>query len=135
MRILFRYMCLPLLVGFLIFAGTCLIGPDNVPDMPEGISWDKLVHFGMFFLLTTVSLFDYYRLHKGAPPRGRWILWGVILPVLYGGIIELLQLYLFTSRSAEWGDWFADAAGSLAALLLARFYLRKRGKTKKKLSL
>lgn len=94
--------------------------------MPEGIPWDKLVHFGMFFFLSAVSLFDYYRLHKRKPPTFRWIFWGFIIPILYGGAIELLQKYFFASRSAEWGDWIADILGSLVATLLAIIFFKKR---------
>jgi len=32
--------------------------------------------------------------------------------VVYGGAIELLQLYFFTWRSGEWGDLFADFLGA-----------------------
>ena len=135
MRTLFRYMSLPLLVGLLIFTGTCLIGSGSVPDMPKGFPWDKAAHFGLFFLLSAVSLYDYDKLHNGSPSRIRWIFWGVILPVLYGGLIELLQLYIFTTRSAEMGDLIADVAGSLTALLLAIICVRKRKKSIKNLSL
>jgi VanZ family protein len=128
-------MSLPLLVGLLIFTGTCLIGPGSVPDMPKGFPWDKAAHFGLFFLLSAVSLYDYDKLHNGSPSRIRWIFWGVILPVLYGGLIELLQLYIFTTRSAEMGDLIADVAGSLTALLLAIIWVRKRKKSIKNISL
>lgn len=125
MNTLLRYMTFPLLIGALIFVGTCLIGPTDVPDMPAGIPWDKVAHFGLFFLLSLVSLYDYYRMHNGAPSAGRWIFWGFILPVVYGGIIELLQMFVFTGRSAEWGDWYADLGGSFVALMFAFLFLRK----------
>ena len=134
MRTLFRYMFLPFVVGFIIFTGTCLIGPGSVPEMPRGIQWDKVVHFGMFFLLSAVSLYDYYKLHEGHPPLIRWVLWGFMIPVIYGGGIELLQKYVFTTRSAEWGDWIADVAGSLVALLFAIIYLHQRKKSRKNIS-
>ena len=135
MRTLMRYMFLPLVVGTLIFIGTCLIGPGSMPDMPDRISWDKLAHYGLFFLLSSVSLYDYHQLYSGAPPFAKWLFWGFILPVVYGGVIELLQMYVFTTRSAEWGDWFADVAGSLTALLLAIICLRKRKKSINNISL
>lgn len=131
MPILLRYILLPILVGLVIFVGTCLAGPGSMPEMPRGISWDKLVHFLMFFFLSAVSLIDYYKLHKGSPSLQRWIFWGFLLPVLYGGVIELLQLYVFTSRSAELWDWIADILGSLAALIVVIIYLRKRDKKNK----
>lgn len=131
----FRYTFLTILVSFVIFVGTCLIKPSQVPDLPSGLPWDKIVHFGMFFLLSAVSLIDYYRLHKGKPPMSRWIFWGFVVPALYGGVIELLQLYAFSSRSGEWSDWIADILGSLTATVIIILFLRKREFTKKKITL
>lgn len=125
MKTLLRYTILPLLIGILIFIGTCIWQPEQMPEMPEGFPWDKLVHFGMFFLLSAVSMYDYHRLHNGKPNIFRWVFWGFVLPVIYGAIIELLQENFF-SRSAELGDWIADILGSLTATVLAIIILRKR---------
>lgn len=123
----FRYIALPLLVVLLIFAGTCLLHPNNVPNMPKSpIAWDKLVHFGMFFVLSAVLLFSYYKWHNGKPKMGRWIFWGFVVPVLYGGAIELLQKYVFTARGAEWGDFFANLLGSLTASVVIIYLMRYR---------
>lgn len=135
MKLLLRYTFLPLLTGFIIFIATCLISPSQVPDMPGNIPWDKLVHFGMFFFLSAVSLIDYYRMHGGNPHTLRWICWGFLVPVLYGGVIELLQKYFFASRSAEWGDWIADILGSLTATVLIIIFFRKRRSYGKNISL
>ena len=125
MKTLLRYTILPIIIVLLIFIGTCIIQPSDIPDMPEGFQWDKLVHFGMFFLLSGVSMYDYFRLHDGSPNIFRWIFWGFVLPVIYGAVIELLQENFF-SRSAEIRDWYADILGSLTATVLAIIILRKR---------
>ncbi len=121
-----RYIIAPIIVGLLIFYGTCLITPDDVPDLPSilPIPWDKLVHFGMFFLLSFVNFIDYYKLHDGKPVMKKWLFWGLFLPIIYGGAIELLQEYFF-SRSGEWLDFVADALGSLSALAVI-FFIRKK---------
>ncbi len=121
----YKAVLLPILVGLIIFTGTCILNSNDVPDLPQGIPWDKIGHFGMFFSLSAISFFNYYRLHNGNPSTYKWIVWGFILPVIYGGVIELLQKHFFSSRSAEWGDFIADIIGSLAAMVLA-FYLLKR---------
>jgi len=36
----------------------------------------------------------------------------LLIPLLYGGTIELLQAYVFTWRSGEWADLFADCVGT-----------------------
>lgn len=126
MKTIIRYITLPLLIVLLIFIATCLITPEQVPDMPKGVAWDKLVHFGMFFVLSAVSLYDYFRLHKGSPSILRWTFWGLIVPIFYGGVIELMQMYFFNYRGAEWGDWIADILGSLTAFIMVIIILKKR---------
>lgn len=135
MKSLLRYIFLPLLIVILIFIATCLISSSQIPALPGGIPWDKLVHFGMFFILSAVSLFDYYKLCKGNPPILRWIFWGFLVPVFYGGVIELVQKYFVVSRSAEWGDWIADILGSLVATVIAIIFLNKRRSSEKNISL
>lgn len=123
-----RYILFPLVIVLIIFLGTCVLSGNDIPEMPTGIPWDKIAHFGMFFVLSAVSLFDYYRLHDGNPSRIRWIFWGLIVPVLYGGAIELMQENFFSSRSAEWGDFIADVLGSLTATVIAIIYLNGKKK-------
>lgn len=123
---LIRYTLLPLLIGAIIFIVTCLITPEQVPEMPKDVLWDKLAHFGMFFLLSAISMYYYFKLHKSNPLILKWIFWGFIIPVIYGGLIELLQKYVFSYRGAEWGDWVADILGSLTATIFAIIFLKKR---------
>ena len=118
MKYLLRYIP-PIVVGSLIFVITCLIKPDTLPGMPKGIPWDKIAHFGMFFMLSAVIMYEYYRIHKNSISIVKWLFWGFIIPISYGGVIELLQEFFFVYRGAEWGDFIADAAGSFAATLLA----------------
>lgn len=124
-------MLLPSLFGLLIFTATCLLTPSEIPEMPSTVPWDKWVHFLLFFGLSALSCYYYYRMHEGRPNSLRWLFWGFVIPVIYGGVIELLQGRVFVLRSAEWGDFFADMAGSAFATLLA-FYYRYKGKTSKK---
>lgn len=44
--------------------------------------------------------------------------------LLFGAGIELSQAWFTTTRSASWGDWFADAAGLLLGVALVRWVLR-----------
>jgi hypothetical protein len=50
----------------------------------------------------------------------------LIIGILIGGGIELLQFYLTNSRSAEWGDFFADVSGLFVANFAATKYLKNR---------
>lgn len=120
-----KYITLPAAFALAIFIATCIVNSGNVPQLPEGVPWDKIVHFGMFLLLSGFSFWNYFKLHDGKPNRWRWIFWGFILPVLYGGAIEMMQKYFFSSRSAEWGDFIADILGSLTALVLALYWEKR----------
>ncbi len=130
-----RHLLLPGAVGAIIFLATCILGSEQVPDLPPLLPWDKIVHAGMFFVLSGVCYYDYYRLFNGNVNLNKWIFWCFLIPVIYGGIIELLQLFVFTSRSAEWGDFVADIIGSLLATIGAVYYLKYQNKPKKNLSL
>lgn len=121
MRKYYRYILLPIFVVLLIFTGTCLLSSSSIPSVPSGLPWDKVVHFGMFFVLSFVNFVDYYKLCDGKPPIWRWILWGFVLPVIYGGLIEVLQENFF-NRSGEWLDFFADALGSASAMFIVLFF-------------
>lgn len=36
----------------------------------------------------------------------------LLIAIVFGGLIELLQLTIFTWRSCEWADLFADTVGA-----------------------
>jgi VanZ family protein len=80
------------------------------PDLAPGLAalpLDKLAHAALFLVLVG--------LWRRATTLGAASL--VALAVAYGGLLELAQSGL-GSRSGEWGDLAADAAGALAAVLL-----------------
>ena len=130
-----RHLLLPAFIGMVIFVLTCILTPNDIPQMPDVIPWDKLVHLSMFFVLSIVCYYDYFQLNEGNVRKGRWIFWGFVIPVLYGGAIELLQKYVFTSRSADILDFLADMIGSFVATFLSIYMLNRKQKLKKSLPL
>ncbi|MDR1517512.1 MAG: VanZ family protein [Dysgonamonadaceae bacterium] len=126
-----RHILLPLFVGFLIFVVTCLWNGNNIPNLPSGIPWDKVVHFGMFFTLSAVCYFDYYLMHKGKLNKWRWLFWCFLLPMIYGAVVEWLQDNYIPSRSGDRYDFYADTLGSFVATVIAFIYLAKKKKAKK----
>jgi VanZ family protein len=46
----------------------------------------------------------------GLNRRQIWIV-GLAIPVVYGGLIEVLQELFFYPRTGEWSDWLADGVG------------------------
>ncbi len=79
--------------------------------------FDKLVHCGIEFVLTLLianGVLRQYKTTRLTVRTGILITTGVIV---YGGLIELLQAYVFTWRDGGWDDLFADAVGALMAAL------------------
>ncbi len=96
---------------------------DEVPKFP-GI--DKLVHTGFFFVFTVLLYYGAIRQVGTFRPSWRISTRVVIFSCLFALFTEFLQWKVFTYRSAEAWDLFADAVGTgmgvFAYLLLHNVY-------------
>lgn len=93
---------------------------DDVPGI------DKLVHTGMYFVMAGLLWLEFYRGRRktGAPIWHAWI--GAFLcPLIYGGMVELLQEYCTEHRGGEWLDFGANSLGVILAAIVAYFILPK----------
>jgi VanZ family protein len=113
-----KYGILPVVVAVVIFYLCCLLPPDAAPEV-EFILWlpaDKVYHFVMYFGLAG-SAAAYYVWDKRGNVRTALILVGAgVVPILYGGAIEIVQALFFPLRAGDWFDFLADAIGVLAAM-------------------
>ena len=91
----------------------------------EITNFDKFVHFSMYFCFCCVIWVEYLRSHKVCRV-GRMLLGGLLLPILFSGLIELGQAHLTTTRSGEWWDFASNSAGALFAALLCLLYVLTR---------
>jgi VanZ family protein len=66
---------------------------------------------------------DFFRQSVTFSSRKMYV-WAIILPILYGGLIEILQHFI-PGRTCEWGDWFTDILGVLAGYFLSRIIYPK----------
>lgn len=112
----------------IIFA-LCAMPSEDIPDPGIDIPHlDKVVHFGMFFIM---SLLICYRYERPALNKIYGIAIGFSL--IYGGSIEILQHYFFNRGGDVW-DLLADVIGGTTGCLLfptmkkieARFLHKKR---------
>lgn len=87
---------------------------------------DKIAHIAMYFGLSGVLWIEFLRTHRGGFPI--WHAWvgALICPVLFSGVIELLQTYCTTYRGGDWLDFAANVLGALLASLIAYFVIRPR---------
>jgi len=77
-------------------------------------NFDKVVHFGMYFVLMTVIIIEHRKNLNN--PLNLFLL--ALIPLSYGILMEILQLTLTSTRSGDFYDALADAAGVLASVLL-----------------
>ena len=92
-----------------IFCNIPIAETGNKLPLFEG--FDKMVHLGFFFVLTVLLFYGKIRQQLSYTYRIITILKILIITTVLGGGIELLQLTVFTYRSAEWWDFFADMIG------------------------
>ena len=113
MKAAFRYYW-PAILWALFILIICSIKLGKVSESPLFFpGFDKLVHCGFFFVMIVFSLTGYIRQQSSGILSYTVVLLITVLIIAYGGIIELLQLYIFTWRSGEWNDLFADTIGAL----------------------
>mgnify|MGYP003301694492 CR=1 FL=1 len=95
----------------------------NMPSIP---GLDKVVHFFMYASLCSVILFEYFKSHVKADKK-RIFWFAIIMPILFSGVMEILQSCLTTYRSGDFVDFIFNVLGIVfAALLWHRYAKHKR---------
>lgn len=72
---------------------------------------DKLVHLGVFYVLTIFLFYGKIRHQHSYRFRSLTIFKIIVITAVIGGGVELLQWKVFTYRSAEWWDFGCDMLG------------------------
>ena len=103
----------------------CAMPSDNIPDPHWNIPHlDKVVHFGMYFVLSILLIFpleEYSclklsRIYLIATLVGEVFGTSILVALIYGGGIEILQANFF-NRSGDVWDLVADVSGGIAGCL------------------
>ena len=116
LRYVFRYKYSILLT--ILIALMCLIPSSSIPhtslfNIPY---FDKFVHFSMYAPLSFVAFME----SRISRQYSRYHLYIIVVILLLGGVIEILQATVVTSRAAEWTDLLADFIGLLTGYLAFR---------------
>jgi VanZ family protein len=104
----------------------CAIPSNKVPSV-EILKWahfDKLVHFGMFFVLSTLLVSEINHLKSKGLVAKAAFLWAGIISIFYGLSIEAIQYFFLPTRSGSWLDMWANIVGTLTAFLLYKYVNR-----------
>ena len=113
-----------LIVICVVLLSVCPIGaPDMAKNVPLA---DKWTHMVMYACVAIVVWWEYSKNHRPHPSLLRLFLWGLFLPILLGGVLELVQNYGTSYRSGEWLDGLADSIGALAGCLVSLVVFRNK---------
>jgi VanZ family protein len=88
--------------------------------------FDKLAHTGFFFVLTVLLFHGKIKEQGSYNYRALTILKILLITLFLGAIIEILQYSVFTYRSAEWWDLFADMTGVVMGIF-GYIFLHRNG--------
>ena len=117
-----------ILCGIIIMILTLLPG-SLFPRVKPTIGLDKLAHIFMYAGFTFSCLWGYRSqfISNGIAYKKRAILHAIIISLAYGGLTELIQEYLVSTRTGDLFDYIADCIGTgLGALLFYVFFRRKK---------
>lgn len=102
-----------------------LFKPPKTP-LNEIQNLDKLIHLCMYMGLSGIIWIEYLRNHSKSFNLKRILVGGALLPILFSGLIEIIQENCTTNRSGEWLDFAANSTGVLLAGLIGYYILRPK---------
>lgn len=102
----------------------------EINDIPN---IDKVVHICMYLGMSGMLWLEFLRGHKndGSPLWHAWM-GAFACPILFSGVVELLQEYCTTYRGGDWMDFAANTTGVVLASLIGYFVCKPRMSSKKK---
>ena len=94
----------------------------------DWIGPDKILHLILFAVFSFFSLWGYRHLffNKNYPHKQKLLLTISLISILYGGLTELLQKYLFINRYCSLYDFIADIIGCFLGIILFHFLVQKK---------
>ena len=84
---------------------------------------DKLAHFCMYAGFCSVVWLEYFFSHNGVSYK-RVFIGAVVAPVVFSGLIEIMQGYLTAYRGMDWYDFLFNMLGVVFALFFAKYFIR-----------
>ncbi|MDR1371624.1 MAG: VanZ family protein [Dysgonamonadaceae bacterium] len=94
----------------------CMIKPPEVEGLPV-TNFDKLIHLLLFMGISGITFFDNTSYLRKKISLLRIFLGSFIFPLVFGGLIEVLQATLTSSRSGDWTDVGFDAIGAIIGMM------------------
>jgi VanZ family protein len=108
---------MPAILWAFFIALLCGIPGKDIPSANwlEIISFDKLVHATLFFILNFLGNKAW---NENSEQHLKFII--SIVCIAYGGLLEILQATVFIDRSADIYDFVANSIGVILLLILTK---------------
>lgn len=110
----------------LVITALSLYPSTELPETDMAFA-DKWAHWLMYGTLSFVLLWDYSRNKQRRAAAQELCL--TLFSMLWGGLMELAQIHLTTTRSGEWMDFAANCFGAICGFLL--FYAARKAMSRK----
>jgi len=103
---------------WLIVIGIASGYPGNtIPKVPVWQA-DKIVHITIYAILSFFLLIAFRKQYLIKNTRLRISLFIILFSISYGGLMEILQHYIFINRSGNWYDFLANGLGAILGVIL-----------------
>lgn len=93
---------------------------NQVPKIPIW-QFDKLVHSIVYAVLSITLIIAFYKDYTIPPKKIITLLLIIFFGIFYGGVMEILQHYIFINRSGNWYDFIANTFGTILGVILFPF--------------
>lgn len=109
-----------LIIAVVITLGILGLSLIKMPDTGIDIqNVDKVYHAFAYFTLTIIWLLTYYK-----QPNKKYIIF--IACIIFGIIVEILQMSLTIYRTGDYLDVIANSSGALLALIIFNLFSKKK---------
>lgn len=88
---------------------------------------DKLVHTFMFFVLTWLFYRPFKTMKMSVNEKQKWFFVIAVSAIVYGTLMEFVQLFFVANRSFEMADILVDALGAMLAFIIGRKRMMEAG--------
>jgi len=110
-------------VALLILYASLLREPHiHLPQVAFADKWSHLLAYAVLGSVLTLNM-----IRDKVRKQWLWLI-GLLGPIVYGGVIEILQGTFFQPRTSDWLDWLADIIGTIVGtgIVMLIWQARKR---------
>jgi VanZ family protein len=121
-KILFKKF-IPGIAWFIVIYILVTLPGKDIPKSSflDEISFDKLVHMGLFSVLTVLFCWPFYKTDITVEKKIKYFITVALLASAWGYTTELIQkFWVSIGRTYDLFDWAADSLGALAGYIFSR---------------